>query len=346
MLNKCSFLGINLSVFLTLGFSPTLSQLPTIRPAPPDLPAEIANPIYILGSGDEITIAVFEYDEFAGPRTILPDGTISLPLIGRVMAANRTSDQLARELTIRLESLLVNPVVNVSLTKQRPLRVNVAGEVLRPGPMQLNSYNNANTFGGSSPQLPTVSAALLQAGGVTKDADIRGIVLRRSRPFGNSPGIRINLWEALFSENVPRDIILQDGDSIFVPKLEIVESIDSRLLTQSSIAPKTVRVRVVGEVKKPGELEVPPNSSISSAVAIAGGPTDKAKLSKVTFVRLREDGRVEERLVDISNLTDTFQIQDGDVIIVPKSNTATALDFTNQAVAPFSFLLQLINLFK
>jgi polysaccharide export outer membrane protein len=192
-------------------------------------------------------------------------------------------------------------------------------------------------------QLPTVSIALLAAGGVTRDADIRNVVLKRSNPTGNSPTVVINLWDSLFSENTPRDLVLQDGDALFVPKLAAGDSLDRRLVARSSFAPRTVRVRVVGEVKNPGELEIPPNSSLSSAVAIAGGPTDKAKLSNVRFVRMNEDGILEEQSVDLSNLTDSYQIQEGDVIVVPKSNTYTALDIASDLFNPLNLIL---NLFK
>lgn len=357
MLNLPNYWGINFSLLLSLGFSPPLSQLPSIRPDTPDLsprvqgqipatqpatlPPDFTNPSYVLGPGDQININVFEYEEFTGAKVVLPDGTINLPLIGTVKAANLTSEELALELTARLQPWVVNPVVNVSITKLRPLLVNVAGEVQRPGPIQLSSYNISDFSGASA--LPTLSSALVQAGGVTKDADIRRIVLRRATRNGNFTDLTINLWDSLFSESVLRELALQDGDAIFVPKLAAGESLDRRAIARSSIAPKTVRVRVVGEVKKPGEFEVTPSSSISSAIAIAGGPTDKAKLSEVTFVRMSDNGTINRQEMDLSNLTDTVQIQEGDVIIVPKSRTSSALDFTNQAVAPLSFILQLFN---
>ncbi len=299
---------------------------------------------YILGPGDQIQITVFDYDEFNGSKVILPDGTIAFPLVGSVMAGNRTIPDLTREVTIRLKKWVTNPVVAIALTKPRPLRINVAGEVQRPGPLQLGTetvfLNNAAT-GSINSRSPTVSGALLGAGGVTRNADLRQVVLKRYSPTGNSPTIIINLWDAIVSNNVAPDPVLQDGDSIFVPRLEGGESLDRRLLSRSSIAPTTVRVRVVGEVKKPGELEVTPNSSLSSAVAIAGGPTDKAKLSQVQFIRLKDDGTIEQQVVDLTDLNDIYQIQDGDVILVPKGRTSTALDFAIDLVNPLNFLVNL-----
>lgn len=333
-------------------FSEPEASSPTSEPeVQPFFAPGVIRPAYILGPGDQVEITVFEYEEFTGARVILPDGTITLPVIGAVRAVGQTPEALAQELTARLQSFLINPVVTVSLNILRPVLVNVAGEVQRPGPVQLRSLTTttlsdntgSGTIRASLEGAPTVSSALVEAGGLTRDADIRQVVLRRSLPGENSTTVTVNLWEALRSEDAPQDLVLQDGDSIFVPRLSPNDAIDRRLIARSSLSPDTVRVRVVGEVKEPGEVPVPPNSSISSAVAIAGGPTVDAKLSRVTYIRLNEEGGVERQELDLSDLNDNFQIQEGDVIIVPKKNTSSILDFAARLLGPFNFLLDLVT---
>jgi polysaccharide export outer membrane protein len=184
----------------------------------------------------------------------------------------------------------------------------------------------------------------MEAGGVTQNGDIRQVVLKRSLPEGNSHKITINLWDAIWSENADQDLIVQDGDSIFVPALPAGADVDRRLVARSKLAPDTVRVRVVGEVKRPGEVEVPPNSALSSAVAIAGGPTEDAELREVVFIRLSEQGDVETQQVNLSNLNDNFQIQEGDVLMVPKKEVASTMDFISRLVSPFNFLLNVVRL--
>ncbi|HEY9651413.1 MAG TPA: polysaccharide biosynthesis/export family protein [Coleofasciculaceae cyanobacterium] len=370
MLNRISFSVIPLSVSgAMIGVmalqSPIFAQLPTLEASQSVLTHEQTdwvNPAYVLGPGDEISINVLGYEEFKDMTyVVMPDGTITMPLIGRVPAANLTIPELNQELTSRLKSWLTNPVIITNLTRLRPLRVNVSGEVQRPGPVQLSSVSNAtlNSGAGLNPssatnpnaiatvtnQIPTVTVALLSAGGVTREADIRQVVLKRARANGESSTITLNLWESLLSENAPRDLILQDGGSIFVPRLQAGESIDRRLASRASFAPRTVRVRVVGEVKIPGEVQVPPDGSLSSAVAIAGGPTDKAKLKNVRFIRMQEDGTLQEQVVDLSSLNDTYQVQDGDVIFVPKSDRSSFLDVARDAVNPFNILFNLYRVF-
>ncbi|MBD1924610.1 polysaccharide biosynthesis/export family protein [Microcoleus sp. FACHB-831] len=352
MLKRRSIWKNHLSATMVLMVGSMMLQPPTFARKPPASVNKVTAPNYYIGPGDQIQIAVFGYEEYTGQQLVLSDGTITLPLIGTVIAANRTPGQLTKELTLRLRRYLVDPVVNISLVNLRPIIINVGGEVQRPGTIQLRSVTNfasnftnptATNAGVNSLQAPTVSSALLEAGGVSRNADIRRVVLKRYSPTGNSPTITINLWNAIFSENAPRDLILQDGDSIFVPKVRPGDALDRRLVARSTFAPRTVRVRVVGEVKKPGEVDVPPNSSLSSAVAIAGGPTDKAKLSQVIFVRLNDDGRINEQTINLSNLNDNYQIQQGDVLIVPKSKTSTALDFMGNLGGPLGVLL---NIFR
>jgi polysaccharide biosynthesis/export protein len=334
---------------LFLRFSTLSLLLLTWCVAPAQVAASESQPLptaqdantYILGVGDQLDVNVFAYEEFTGQRTVLPDGTILMPMIGNVPTAGRTTAQLAQEITTRLRTLLVNPVVNVNLVALRPVVVNVSGEVQRPGTVQLReaSSNLATNNQQQPEQRPTLANALLAAGGITANADIRQVTLKRS---GWSEPMTINLWDAIQSADAaPPNLILQDGDTIYIPTLQAGETVDRRLLARSQFAPATVRVRVVGEVTAPGEVQVPPNSSISSAVAIAGGPTDDANLRRVGFVRMNEAGQIEQQEIDLRNLSDTNQIQEGDVVIVPKRDSASFVDFAGRLFSPFGFLLNL-----
>ena len=116
----------------------------------------------------------------------------------------------------------------------------------------------------------------------------------------------------------------------------IGDAIDRRTVANSSLAPSTVRVKVVGEVVRPGEVEVPPDSSISSAVAIAGGPTEDAQLSNVSLVRQDETGQILQEDVDLSNLVDSYQIQEGDVIVVSKRGYLSVIDGIGRVLNPLN----------
>lgn len=295
---------------------------------------------YVLGPGDQVQLSVYGYDEYTEQKTILPDGTITLSLVGAVQAAGLTTEQLTQSLTARLNQLLVNPVVTVELGQLRPVTVTVSGEVRRPGPLQLAESNAA---GNDASPLKTLNEALIAAGGVTQDADIRQVTLTRAVPNGGTESIAVDLWAAIASPDAPSAIILQEGDSIYVPRLTADAQIDRRLLARSSYAPETIRVRVVGEVTSPGEVAVPPDSTISSAVAIAGGPTEDARLSRVAYIRLNEAGQVERETIDLRNLTDSYQVQEGDVIMVPKRTDASVIDVAGQVFGPLGAILSIFR---
>ncbi len=331
------------------GLAIAVPQLPGLAQALPPVRSLMAaggleHPgTYVLGPGDQLDIKVYGFQEYTGTQVVLPDGTITMPLLGDVMALGKTPGQLTQELTTRLEKLVKNPVVTIGVGRLRPLRINVAGEVLRPGPVQLQSLAPVNAVGSSNQVLsPTLSGAIAQAGGITKNADIRKVVLKRST--ANGPVTQtINLWESLKSENAPGDLLLMDGDALYIPTATAADPLDRRLLARATFSPKTIRVRVVGEVKKPGEVEVPPQSTLSSAVAIAGGPTDKARLRKAVYIHMSDNGTVERKQVDLRNLVDDYQVQDGDVVMVPKDGGRDLLDIGSQLLGPLGLIL---NVFK
>ena len=319
--------------------------------------SSVSSANYVLGVGDRITLSVIGYPEFTGNLAILPDGTVTLPLIGPVRVIGLTPVQLSEILTNQLRAYLVDPVVSVGLSLMRPVVVTVAGEVHRPGPIQMGGVSSfdgdvlsatdttsdgaaetENSFENDSRQpLPTLSSAVLLAGGVTRDADIRQVMVRR--PVGSGEEVlTLNLWDVVTTGVGTADITLRDGDSVFIPRLT-GDEIDRRAVASSSLAPTVVRVKVVGEVVTPGEVRVPPNSSISSAVAIAGGPTNDAALSNVSLVRQTESGQIEEEQMDLSSLVDDYQVQEGDVIVVAKRGYLSVIDGVTRVLNP-------LNLFR
>ncbi|NJM45890.1 MAG: polysaccharide export protein [Alkalinema sp. RU_4_3] len=298
---------------------------------------------YRFGPGDQLEINVFDSVDLSGSRLVAPDGTITLPLIGVVQANDRTAAELAVVLQERFLTYLKKPIVTVTVAQFRPLLISIAGEVRRPGPVQMKNVpsdlKQNITIDNTNPSLPSLSAALKEAGGVTRAADISQVVIKRRGQL-----LKFDLWQGLTSENAPQDQMLQDGDAIFVPKIVAGSpKIDPRLVAKSTIAPQSVKVRVVGEVKKPGEFDIPPNSTVSSAMAIAGGATDKAKLTKVALVRLDDQGKVDKQFLNLENMIDSQQIQDGDVILVPKSRNFNILDIAGQALPPLGILMNLLK---
>ncbi len=87
---------------------------------------------YALGPGDELNIVVFNQEDLSGNFVVSEAGTISLPLVGEIRAAGRTTDAVRQDYSDRLANgYLVNPRINANISKYRPFFI--IGGVNRPG---------------------------------------------------------------------------------------------------------------------------------------------------------------------------------------------------------------------
>ncbi len=101
------------------------------RPTAQAAPSVIADGIYRLGPSDEITLSVFGEEELSGEFAVDATGTISLPLVGPLQAAGLTLREFESDLTAALNYYLINPRVQLQLTKSRPFYI--FGEVEEGG---------------------------------------------------------------------------------------------------------------------------------------------------------------------------------------------------------------------
>ncbi len=98
-------------------------------------------------------------------------------------------------------------------TVQR-IHIAVIGEVQLPGAYFLAKAEGSPT---AQQQLPTVTQAIQMAGGITKDADVRQVQVRRKTSNSSeSTIINVNLYEYLSRRDLSQDINLQEGDVVVV----------------------------------------------------------------------------------------------------------------------------------
>ena len=96
--------------------------------------------LYLVGPNDVLDISVFKVPELSKSVQVAPSGTINLPLVGEVMAAGKTTQQLERELTAELGAkYLQNPQVTVMLKENNSQRVTIEGAVKNSGVYPLKS---------------------------------------------------------------------------------------------------------------------------------------------------------------------------------------------------------------
>ena len=94
----------------------------------------------MLGPNDNISVLVYGQTEFNVQTRVKPDGSIVMPLIGKVQAQGKTVITLADEITRRLVSgnFLKAPIVNVEVSEYNSRYGRVAGKVGQPGLVPLD----------------------------------------------------------------------------------------------------------------------------------------------------------------------------------------------------------------
>jgi polysaccharide biosynthesis/export protein len=164
---------------------------------------------YVLHSGDIVAINVYGYPELSFPSmgqpeglTIRPDGKITYPFLGEIVAEGITAKQLSGLLTDRLGTLYVNPTVSVNLMRFGTDRVYVLGEVNAPGSYELDKSRNL---------LDAIGAAK----GWTKDAAKTKVFVIRKNQKGEPP-LKVNLMGLLKDGDTSKNIPLQQGDVVFL----------------------------------------------------------------------------------------------------------------------------------
>lgn len=156
---------------------------------------------YRLVAGDKLRIEVYRDPQLSQNLQVRPDGKITMPLVGDMVAAGETPASLRDSLTTALREYINNPVVTVIVVEAQPQTVSVMGEVNNPGVQPLKYPMS-------------VIDALATAGGFKDFANTKNIVIRRMTPTGVQT-IKFNYKDAIKSDSKP--LYLQPGDVIIVP---------------------------------------------------------------------------------------------------------------------------------
>jgi polysaccharide export outer membrane protein len=163
---------------------------------------------YRMAVADNVQINVWKNPELSIAEPIRPDGRISVPLIGEIMAVGKTPAQLSRDIESRLSVFLKNPKVAVILTslqgQEYLSRIRITGAV---------ASNKSFVY---YPGL-TVLDAVLEAGSVTIYADSNRTKVHRITDSGTET-YDIRLEDIMEKGDMRTNILLRPGDIITVPE--------------------------------------------------------------------------------------------------------------------------------
>ncbi|MCK4764552.1 MAG: polysaccharide biosynthesis/export family protein [Candidatus Aminicenantes bacterium] len=258
------------------------------------LPArESKDASYKLGPKDLIKITVFDVPDLNITVRISADGTITLPLLGRIETRGLTRFQLERELARLLEAkYLRNAQVTIFVQEYHSNTVSVMGEVGKPGTYELIGRQ-------------TLLQVLSSAGGLSEAASDRIIIIRQYKS-GSSRSLAIDLDDLMVKGDPRLNIPLRAGDIINIPGDRFID------------------IYVFGQVKKPGHIKVKKSGPVTllKVIAQAGGFADRARKTAVMVTRTVSGKEIKTK-VNVKKILKggrpDFVLQDNDIVHVPES---------------------------
>jgi polysaccharide export outer membrane protein len=222
---------------------------------------------FVLGPGDQISIHVADLDDISDkPIRIEPDGSLDLPLVGRVQAAGLSVGAFKVELAAKLAKYITNPQISVNLIDGQSSSVSVIGEVNAPG---------VHVLAGPRSLIEVISLA----GGTKQDAGST-VVVTREMKYGMLPLVgakedqsgrystaTLSLDDLMASKDPAENIIIQPEDIVSIPKGDIVY--------------------VIGDVKRAGGFPLNSHATMTllQALALAEGLGPDAATQKAKILR-------------------------------------------------------------
>lgn len=330
---------------------PGLAQSSFPPPSVSASPSNLPDSGYLLGAGDRIRIDIFSVPEYSGEYLVLSDGTVNLPEIGAVSLRGMTLKQASTQLAVRYKGVLKRPSITVSLLAARSVKIAIAGEINNPGTYTVSPIEKEG--------IPTVTRILQLAGGITQAADLRQVQVRRLQAGNRANRVfNLDLWQLIRTGDISQDLLLQDGDSIFIPTAAEINPAEAVELAAASFAPteaKALKVAVVGEVNRPGPYTLQPAAlpggannkprvlTLTQAIQAAGGITAYADIRKIELRRLTKTGDRDRtvtvnfwQLLQTGDTRQDLPLQEGDTILIPKATEQDPSEATAIATASFS----------
>jgi len=249
---------------------------------------------YTIGRQDLLEISVFDVDELDQTVRVADDGSITMPLLGRLEVAGLTKAELEASIARLLADRYVrDPQVTVFVKEFTSRRVAVSGAVKKPG-----TYEMLGT--------KTLLEMISLAGGLDYEMGKKIIIFRR-QDDGGTKRISIDLDRLVYGAEPALNVRVAPSDIIYVPAVE------------------KVRIFVSGAVRNPDLYEVPRDEPVTllKAITLAGGTTDRAAEKKVQIMRTDENGQRVNLVVNLRRIkrgkAEDPILQADDIVLIPEA---------------------------
>ncbi len=262
-------------------------------------PSEIGpiDPGYLIGPGDNLSLSIWGAAEFQYQLAVDTQGNIFIPTAGQMFVSGITYESLQKKLTSYLskfyEGLATQPptiFLDVSLTKLKPIKIFVTGEIAQPGGYNISSF-------------ATVFNALYSVGGPLTSGSLREIRVIRN----NKVLTTVDIYDYILKGQLIGDVRLQNNDMIFIP-------------------PRKNSVSIRGEVFRPAIYELKESENLQKLIEYAGGLNATAYTGRVQINRIipfnkRQNSQIDREYLDIDissviNKSADISLYDKDIITV------------------------------
>lgn len=281
-------MNLFLSLLLALSFSP--GQAPQGAPGqppqgaqgqppppafqpPPEQPAPTAPllpppPTYVVGPADVLKIAVADDPDIGDKSyTVDAEGQISFWILGRLAVGGLTLRQIQDKVTAALaDGFIRNPVVRVEIGSYKSQYVQVLGEVRTPGRIAMSGTKS-------------LLEAIADAGSTSSNASNEIEITHTRRPDGTALGPNEPKEKTTVNfDDIPaaQAFMLRDGDVVTVPKAQ--------------------QIYINGEVRNQGPLLWRRDMTLTHAVTLAGGLTDRGTYRGARATRIVKGKTIEVKL--------------------------------------------------
>ena len=159
---------------------------------------------YQVDVGDVLEISVWQIEDLQKKVVVRPDGKISFPLIGDVIAEGRSIESLSSEIAEKLKTYIKNPEVSVIVSSFGGKKVIVLGEVANKGIIRFTEPIK-------------MMEVLALSGGYMESAGLKSVLVVRGDLSRHTDVIVVNIIDIL-KGNLRENIYVQKGDIVFVPR--------------------------------------------------------------------------------------------------------------------------------
>ncbi len=277
------------SLLLVVALAGT-GAMPALHAAPIQPVAANQSGDYVLGVDDVLEITVRNFADLNNTVTVRPDGKISMPRAGSVVASGKTTAQLATEIQARLSKTLNYAYVQIVVKQARAQQARIIGAVKSVGTYDVKSgmrlMDLVAQAGGLNAKPNRVSGRLIRAGQVST----------------------LNVAGALNQPDGAANVTLRAND------LVVLDAADY-----------SKQITVMGEIARPGAYDLDEDLTVMALLAQTGGPTEKAALRQASVLRagvpvLTDLSDIRDSVLPANSALARFKFEPGDVLSVPENN--------------------------